>query len=149
MNQSLRQAQRLMRCAKAVRQSPIPKAFTMKCFIRGDDWEPELSHGELHTKHWCGTPACVLGHYASRRDLQRAFSVVATRDMHGDSFSMRYNGRNVTFDSPSITNYFGVDFVQMRELFSHNGCNGATTSKQAAEYIEQFVKAKFGFVPKV
>ena len=82
----------------------------------------------------CGTPACALGNYAFRRDLQKTF---------------RLNGNNVLLSSGSdcfcgdpweeVKEHFGISEKQADELFDQGGCGNAKTHLQAAKYIEEFV----------
>ena len=137
-----RQAQRLLRVAKALRESPNPKAFTMECYVQGDEFG--------------GTPACALGHYAARRDLQHMFTFIknpkrcnanssyaklVTYQYMKDRKNIQYN--NIECDIFYVTyiqKYFGITSNDMIELFGPTGCNNAKTPIQAAKYIERFVK---------
>lgn len=137
-----RQADRLLNVAKALRESPKPKAFTMSCFIRGDRLD--------QFEGWCNTPGCALGHYASRRDLQRVFTVITERDRDGNpmDYSLRFlhdeeGSEGISFSDNNFLKYFGLDsYRDADELFSSYGCGDASTPKAAAKYIEQFVANK-------
>jgi hypothetical protein len=106
--------ERLLNVARALRESEHPERFTM-----------------LTIAHPCGTPACALGHYAARRDLQ-------------DVFSLSRNGFLVT-KSKALPfeverEHFGITEEQEDELFGARGCDNAPTAVAAAEYIERFVE---------
>jgi hypothetical protein len=107
--------ERLLNVAKALRESPNPDLFTMARY--GFD---------------CGTPACALGHYAARPDLQ-------------DFFKLKQNGMLVLTENDEVPygedemEHFGIDEKQAAELFGTEGCGNAQTPIEAAEYIEQFV----------
>jgi hypothetical protein len=139
---------RLLNVAKALRDAAkvplLKKVFTMQIF----GWDRQAKVGDkivdLDQKpdNTCGTPACALGHYAARTDLQRAFKL-----KHGDV--------QTTSGSPDVSGvcyeHFGLLELwghgdEWIELFADNGCGGATTPLQAAKYIEKFVarKAKGG-----
>jgi hypothetical protein len=108
--------ERLLNVAKALRESPSPSVFTM------------MKYG-----HGCGTPACALGHYAVRGDLQDVFaltesgSLVMAKD-HLDYYTL----------SPTLQ-HFGITREQEDELFGCHGCGNAQTPNEAADYIERFV----------
>lgn len=87
--------------------------------------------------HDCGTPACALGHFAARRDLQRPFKILPNGSP-GPKAEARYRGDwNLLGEAGA---YFGLDQDQMYELFNIDGCNYAKTPAQAARYIERFIK---------
>ena len=109
---------RLLNVAKALRESANPKAFSMEFFAWGGRW----------ILHPCGTPACAVGHYAARRDLQRTFRITK-------------NG-SLPFADEDSYSHFGIDGEEYDALFSAVGCGNAKTTTQAARYIERFVKRK-------
>jgi len=157
-----RQAQRLLRAAKAVEESEVPKAFTMECFIRGDACDVAVE--KAIEKGWCGTPACVLGHFASRPDLQRLLTI-----KYDDCpSSVDYDAPSVDYDDPSLrfnlyyrddtefdffgdvnNDYFGVNHLQFEALFGTHGCNNAKTPKEAAKFIRNFVRKQYGSLPSI
>lgn len=106
--------ERLLNVAKALRESEHPERFTMRTIA-----------------HSCGTPACALGHYAARRDLQDAFILLK----HGE---LRATGDAA---SPFLAEleHFDISRAEEEKLFGVWGCNDAQTPLQAAEYIERFV----------
>jgi len=85
----------------------------------------------------CGTPACALGHYATRTDLQEAFHQGPIEDrwvyLAGTTeFLTDYYCAPVQY-------HFGITKVQARMLFSGGGCGGANTELEAVKYIKWFV----------
>lgn len=82
----------------------------------------------------CGTPACVLGHYASRRDLQKSF-----RLDHDLGCPVTNRGRDAGSYDESVHEHFGISDAQSERLFAVNGCDGAQTPKQAQRYIRKFI----------
>jgi len=80
--------------------------------------------------HPCGTPACALGHYAARGDLQDAFRL----DNRG---FLVHLGDETPYEME--LRHFAIDGDQEDELFSAMGCGDAKTTIEAAEYIERFV----------
>lgn len=113
----------VLNVARALRESPNPERFTMKFFGFG-----------------CGTPACALGHYAARRDLQDVLSLTPTGGLGLADGTPAFDG----WDEPVVHEHFGLDYQDLRNLFSPWGCGGATTALEAAEYIEHFVTTKDG-----
>ena len=109
---------RLLNVARALRESKTPNRFTMRTYAHAA----------------CGTPACALGHYAARGDLQRTLSLKNGELVHR-------NGEHVCFDSPEVRDHFGITLSQAWGLFAIIGCGNAQTPKQAARFIERFVKA--------
>lgn len=117
---------RLLKVAQALRESPEPKKFTMQRYA-----------------HSCGTPACALGHYAARSDLQRTFKLkVSEGDTWGDYDNVVVARPGFTisvlYDDVLVQDHFGITFEQACDLFSSEGCGGARTPLQAAKFIERF-----------
>jgi hypothetical protein len=126
--------ERLLNIAKALRESPAPEKFTMDAIVHSA----------------CNTPACALGHYAARTDLQAAFVLrphvwgMYAADRGPASEFLRYDG-------PEVCKHFDITPTQACELFKDSeedddgnelpcGCGGAKTAIEAAEYIERFVE---------
>lgn len=98
--------------------------------------------------HTCGTPACVLGHYASRHDLQRSFKLVVPEGFpfadilpfkavpHPKELSV------LEFNDDVVCRHFGITVNEADELFSHMGCDQAKTAGQARRYIRKFINRK-------
>lgn len=106
--------QRLLNVARALRESPNPEMFTMKLYL-----------------HSCGTPACALGHYGVRSDLQDEFY----SDEHGALYA---SGGNPWIFAAAKA-HFDLRDKEADELFDSDGCGNAKTAIDAAEYIEKFV----------
>lgn len=154
-----RQAQRLLRAAKSVEESEIPEAFTMKCFFHGDGIGGSTPE-KAQEKNWCGTPACVLGHYGSRPDLQRLFVVELvpeslTYNSEGNLVKIEHpelkyrSGGGLCFSDDEFLDHFGVTEQQAIDLFDMNGCGNAKTPKEAVTFIRKFVKSRYGSLPAV
>jgi hypothetical protein len=111
--------ERLLNVAKALRESPKPRAFKMADF------------------HSCGTPHCAIGHYAARRDLQQFFQLSRK---HWSPMVGVWGATHVPCEIwPHYEAHFGITHQQAGELFSYYGCGRAETAIAAAEYIERFV----------
>jgi hypothetical protein len=112
-------AERLLNVAKALRESPAPEKFDMGDYV---DFE-------------CGTPACALGHYGARRDLQNVF-VIDGGSVEG--FGLSTVDRGAPFFR-TVIEHFGLEPGEDDELFGTDGCGEAKTAIEAAEYIERWV----------
>lgn len=110
-------ARRLLKVARALREGKR-RSFNMESYANE-----------------CGTPACAIGHYASRRDLQRYFSL-------SELGSLLCGDEAVGFDDYEVTSHFGISIDEAYELFDAAGCGAATTPIAAARYIEKFVKER-------
>ncbi len=91
----------------------------------------------------CGTPACLLGNYALRTDLQSTFFVCAA--VH-TSFRcpgcLRATGHDETVwvDGNEVCEHFDITQKQAGRLFAEDGCNNARTDRDAAiAYLEHFM----------
>lgn len=155
------QETRLLNVAKALRDAHAArKKFTMEKFVFGQ--QDQISSGDYNyetgeygpacnqEENFCGTPACALGHYAARTDLQRLLKVVVQKDYRGAKFaSLAFFGTEADgddncpqYDDEKFEQHFGLDYHEMEELFGGDGCGNARTALQAAKYIERFVKQK-------
>lgn len=116
--------ERLLNVAKSLRESPQPNVFAM------------------HTYHRCGTPACAVGHYAARRDLQSFMQIAPESETGKLRFGVWGATRLATgmnaYDS-ALTTHFGINSLEVDELFGADGCADARTANDAAEYIELWV----------
>lgn len=125
--------QRLLAVAKAVRESPDPESFCMAAFGGYRLNRPRAQEPS------CGTPFCVLGHYAARADLQDDFKLIddglfeRNVTFYGCSTSLGYN-------YTAVLKHFVITPLEAEELFGCSGCGNATTPEQAAAYIEEFVR---------
>jgi hypothetical protein len=107
----------LLNVARACRESKHPEKFTMEYYA-----------------HSCGTPACALGHYAARQDLQSDFYL----DEEG-VFRTSMKGLESYATLTAFLRHFALTVQQEEQLFGMWGCNKARTPVEAAEYIERFV----------
>jgi len=83
----------------------------------------------------CGTPLCVIGHLAVRRDLQQAFTLLP----HGTGLVECETGVPFYLKEPLLQDFFGVTREAIAELFSESGCGGAATPEAAIAYLETFI----------
>lgn len=150
-----RQAKRLLNVARALRESPAPHLFDMGAFVNDAEWLSYKS-GRVEfdpaLENFCGTPACALGHYGSRPDLQHIVKIVKERGLDRDGhavYDLRFlNNQHVNYDDGTkLPEHFGLNYKQMSELFDSDGCGGAKTTVEAAKYIENFVKRVYGSLP--
>lgn len=88
----------------------------------------------------CGTPACVLGHYAARIDLQSEFRIVVS-DEQG-AYIVDSRGKHIWHSCPSVREHFDISRVQAYHLFDLEGCDDADTPAEAAAYIRRFIDTK-------
>ena len=148
------QVKRLLNVAQALRDAhAAKKKFDMEKYVFGDecaiseDWD-EKTCSRVFTNdeaNFCGTPACALGHYAARTDLQRLLKVSILKDYHNVRYAAvdRFGSTPGTGWSVSeVVDHFGIEEAEFYELFDFDGCGGAKTPLQAARYIERFVKQK-------
>lgn len=105
-------------------QGAKPENFTMDKFGTG-----------------CGTPACVLGHYAARRDLQR-FLKLELCGPAGCCSLIVAEDTALLFDAFPIQEHFGLSEKEAQRLFSPEGCGRAKTPAQAIAYIRKFIARK-------
>lgn len=118
-------AERLLNAARAVREAPEPKKFGMRTY----------GHRE------CGTPQCVLGHYAAREDLQQTFRYVHVGRECSPFIQDKQTSTAIDCDGPELQAHFDLSPAELRQLFSSIGCDNARTPEAAAEYIENFVRS--------
>ena len=122
--------QRLLDVARACRETKHASDFNMNYFV-----------------NVCGTPACALGNYAARPDIQGRFS------LDPKDKEILLDGECVNYFYDEVIDYFGLhDVEEADELFGPFGCGGTkdfsghlddsiiTDPIKAAEYIEDFVR---------
>ncbi len=137
------QAKRLLNVAKALRESQVPKAFTMSCFVNTEDYLGDR-FGSV-PEGFCGTPGCALGHYGARPDLQKLMEIKVYADNDACLVYKRQDPGeeyDVSQEDRRVQDHFGIDLQESHELFDFDGCGEAKTPKAAAQYIERFVKHK-------
>lgn len=112
-------------CVTALRKGN-PANFDMGHWTQGD--------GYHEGNNWCGTPACVAGHWAAR---ELAGMPLEARKQMGPFYMMqqieRVTGR---CGAPSE---FGLTESQVAELFSAEGCGAASTPHEAIAYLQDFI----------
>lgn len=96
--------------------------------------EADPKNFDMEVYGTCGTPGCVLGHYAARRDLQRTFKFTDTAIFCGKTLYW------VHHEHQDVLEHFGITWKQARQLMDPDGCNKAKTPKQAAAYIRRFIR---------
>lgn len=118
---------RLLNVAKALRESPNPDNFSMLDYMNG-----------------CGTPACALGHYAARPDLQDFMHPVQLIESPVSEYALEYNDeqRALSLDywDTAIQKHFDISPEEATDLFCSEGCGNAETAIEAAEYIEKMCR---------
>lgn len=86
----------------------------------------------------CGTPACLLGNYALRTDLQSEFRA-KTDDYMGHIVSTA-TGQRAHLDGLAVCEHFDITSEQADALFDADGCNDAGTDRdKAIAYVEHFM----------
>lgn len=115
-----RHAKRFQNMIRVLREVKDPTDFTMKRYT-----------------FTCGAPACCLGHYAARRDVQQTFKLTPR-----GNFAQASNRRSLRHDAAIVQDHFGIRGGEASHLFSATGCGGALTTTDAANYIEKFLKEK-------
>lgn len=117
--------ERMQNVVRALRESPDPSKFTMRV-----------------TFNDCGTPACALGHYANRVDLQsvytKKYGIVLRLNQGLVESCMIHANENI-----SVEDHFGVTVEETFELFGTRGCNNAQTPEEAIAYLEAFIERKW------
>lgn len=89
----------------------------------------------------CGTPACLFGNYALRKDLQSAFVAVPGNVLCGMGYvASTETGRPTWSDGSEVCEHFDISNGEANRLFGHNGCNDAGTDREKAlAYVEHFL----------
>lgn len=87
----------------------------------------------------CGTPHCVLGHYAKRRDMQKDFRLGYTNGW----LLSKDTGTRLQWHDLVITDHFGISHQESFNLFSGVGCNDARNRDEAIAFIRAFAEAKW------
>lgn len=84
----------------------------------------------------CGTPACLLGNYALRTDIQHTFKTQAERRLQ----LLDAEGTSLWIDDARVCEHFDISRKQAERLFGRDGCNNAGTDLDAAlAYVEHFM----------
>lgn len=122
--------QRLLNAAKAV----------MEFDHSEDRWRPGLIDMAHYAKH-CGSPGCVLGHYAARQDLQDEFILLGSK-LQSTIGSWKY-WDSLSFDNKIVQDHFHLTQTEAYNLFAQTGCLGAQTADQVNRYIRRFIDRKY------
>lgn len=91
--------------------------------------------------HACGSPACAMGQYVFRGDLQHTFGL----DRKGTPFVLlnvvqRLVKQHRSTEFTTVAkDHFGISYGEYAELFDSTGCGDAKKPLEAAKYIENFV----------
>lgn len=123
---------RFNNAVRALQESPAPHRFTMSRY----GVPPRSDSPLFRDQGTCGTPACVLGHYAFRTDLQSMF-----RLEDGDLADA--DGERIDYTDPLVAEHFGISRTEAFLLFGQNGCGGAKSPAQAIKYIKDFIAQKW------
>lgn len=129
--------ERLLNVVRALHEDPDPENFTMAREVWGG------MRSRFGARPECGTPGCAFGHYAARRDLQDAFAIDRQGAFGASIREVTFGGefgRGVYYCSDSVARHFGLSEGEIDDLFGPDGCGGAKTSVDAADYIENWVK---------
>lgn len=148
------QAQRLLNVAKSLRESKTPKRFTMNKFVWGEMDRLAYDLRDVNAekfvqkeRDFCGTPACALGHFGARTDLQSLLKI-RTRVVDGEKIAGLEYSRGLSEDQDKLVSYldkrvqkyFGIDEGEADRLFGPDGCGNAKSVNAAANFIERFVQ---------
>jgi hypothetical protein len=131
--------ERLLNVAKALRESEKPDEFDMGTYV-----------------HMCGTPACALGHYAARIDLQDQFRIKERgKNMFGTQMEPAIRdektGDWVEYDDETVMDHFEISDAEAEVLFGPPSstwedddrlADNAKNPTEAAAFIENFVNAR-------
>ncbi len=98
----------------------------------------EPTYCQEQYRHFCGTPACALGHWAAANPKRWTF----------DKLGFPFVARGLESGVHSAVDEFGISYSEVVELFHSNGCGKAKTAKEAARYIRAFVKRKLKAIAK-
>lgn len=118
---------------RALQECPAPHKFSMGDY--GYKCRPDSPL--QRDRNPCGTPACVLGNYAFRTDLQSAFR------MRNGCVVTAHGGKDVLYSGRMVPRHFGITKLEAFMLFSYNGCGDAKTPAQAIRFMRRFVAAKW------
>lgn len=123
---------RLLLAAQATLESKVPASFRMNAYA-----------------HDCKTPACVLGNYAIRDDLQDVFELHEYTRWDGRKLvglvpkgnpGFIESGHNtMDCDGTMVQEHFAIGDGVASNIFGVCGCDDADTPQEAAAYIEKFV----------
>jgi len=104
-------------------------------YMRNYFWWEEQEEG-----NYCGTPACVLGHYVAHKG-EIALKASERQWIEDRCFTIRGG------DRPSVTG--NLTHNQLSDLFSTYGCDDAATPEAAIRYIQKFILDHGGSLRKL
>lgn len=107
-----------------------------------DHSEDKVVPGEIYMGSYikpCGAPACVLGHYAAREDLQDDFRV----QYRGIISRWQLTDGGLGYDSIQVRAHFNIRLDESLALFGEYGCGNAKHPEQVSEFINNFVAKKY------
>lgn len=143
------QSKRLLNVARALREAhAAKKKFDMEKLVFGHEAVVERNDDGTVVNpeaDFCGTPACAIGHYAARTDLQRILKIIVTKENGVPTASVVRFGTQYDeldyYDEQVWRDHFGLEGPEeMEVLFGFDGCGGARTALQAAKFIERYVQ---------
>lgn len=124
---------------KANREMKHPERFTMGTYVHNRETPYEINGEESNPpQEWCGTPACVLGNFGAREDLQRLLcirdeSLAFVERVERDLLNI------VSYCDERIASYFDLTTNECYEMFGLDGCNEAKALDAALAYVEDFI----------
>lgn len=118
----------LRECVAALRAAPPEAPFSMKDFMQ------PYPHAK---NNWCGTPMCVIGHWA----FQKACAEIPmpSREQYRRMDDLTFNAVHSVGSTKDGRSKYGLTQGEVKELFGGFGCGNARTKQQAIEYIENFI----------
>ena len=128
---------RLTNLARIMREAQVVEKLLER--LRRFDMSRWGYHIRLYKGETCSTPACLLGHYANRRDVQRCFLLLKDGSVKTQGKGMRAKGRTID----NAAKHFGITYDQSMAMFGGGddpGDNKAKTPAGAAQYVERFIK---------
>ena len=98
--------------------------------------EADPKHFNMAFFGQCGTPACVLGNYAAREDLQDAFC------FEDNTVKLCGSGVRISYANIAVRDHFGITAEETQRLFASWGCSLAETPAEAVGYLQRFLSRK-------
>jgi len=95
----------------------------------------------------CNTPACLMGNYAARPDLQDTFFIsdFGNLELCSNPGRALYDFYDVT---TALETHFDLTDEEVGELFNGDGCDGARQDRgKAIAYVEAFIARKLSERP--
>lgn len=130
----------MMVLVQANREMEHPERFTMETYVH-NEWHIAREHLPME---WCGTPACLLGNFGARSDLQPLLCIKSGELEWCQSSEKEYNDMEfmyVRYSDPRLLEYFDITEDEAADLLGPEGCDGAKTRDEALDYVESMMKA--------